>query len=108
MYIFNFGSVPDGRTTNEALSDRLKARLASMSSKGGDEEFEEDDEPLDEELSISDMMKARIQYMIDHDLSYMPTEDERRKIYQEYEAKKNASKKSPPSISAETKASISA
>ena len=36
---------------HESLSDRLKARLASMSSKGGDEEFEEDDEPLGEELS---------------------------------------------------------
>ena len=80
---------------HEALSDRLKARLASMSSKGSDEEFEEDDEPLDEELTWSDKLKARIQYMIDNDSSMSDlTKDEKRKIYQEYEAKKNASKES--------------
>ena len=80
---------------HESLSDRLKARLASMSSKGSDEEFEEDDEPLDEELTWSDKLKARIQYMIDNDSSMSDlTKDEKRKIYQEYEAKKNASKES--------------
>ena len=31
--------------------------------------------------------------MIDNDLSYMPTKEEKRKIYKEYEEKKNASKK---------------
>ena len=76
---------------HESLSDRLKARLASMSSKGSDED---DDEPLDEELTLSEKERALIQYMIDNDLSYMPTKEEKRKIYQEYEAKKNASKES--------------
>lgn len=76
---------------HESLSDRLKARLASMSSKGGDEE---DDEPLDEELTRSEKARAVIQYLIDRPDKKQYSDDDIRQAYKEYEEKKNASKES--------------
>ena len=112
---------------HEALSDRLKAKLARMSNKEESEEdpvgesltedkdeepfeedeeevepFEDDDEvehledskePVCEELTITEKERALLQYMIDNDLSYMPTKEEKEKIYKEYEEKKNAASK---------------
>ena len=57
--------------------------------------FEDDKEPVREELTITEKERAVLQYMLDHDSPYVPTKEEKQKIYQEYEAKKNAASKEP-------------
>ena len=65
-----------------------------MSSKATDNAFEEDDEPLDEELTRSEKARAVIQYVSDRPDIKEYSDDDIRQAYKEYEEKKNASKKS--------------